>query len=142
MIVLVDIRRKIAIPLSFAFLSSKKDPNHIPATEVTISLFEEILQSKFPPLLVTADSWFDSFNFMFNLYALGLSYSGEIKSNRKIIAFGGRKWKSLPQFFKGLDRRKSKKKYYSEKTGFIRNLELPLKIIAVFNNKNDKKAFA
>lgn len=142
LIVLVDIRRKIAIPLSYAYLTSRKDPNHIPATEVAINLFEEILESNFPPLPVTADSWFDSFSFMFNLYVLGLSYSGEIKSNRKVIAPSGRKWKSLQQFFKGMVRRKSKKKYYSESTGFIRKLELPVKIIAVFNNKNDKKAFA
>jgi hypothetical protein len=142
LIALVDIRRKIAFPLSYAFLTSKKDPNHTSAPEVAIHLFEEILQSKFPPLPVTADSWFDSFSFMFNLYALGLSYSGEIKSNRKVIALSGRKWKSLQQFFKGMDRRKAKKKYYSESTGLIRQLELPMKIIAVFNNKNDKKAFA
>ncbi len=31
LIVLVDIRRKIAIPLSYAFLTSKKDLSHIPA---------------------------------------------------------------------------------------------------------------
>lgn len=142
LIVLVDIRRKIAIPLSYAFLSSKKDPGHIPATEVAINLFEEILDSNFPQLPVTADSWFDSFKFMYSLYAIGLSYSGEIKSNRRIIGLAGRKWKSLQQFFKGSDRSRTKKKYYSEGLGFIRKLDLPLKIIAVFNNKNDKAAFA
>ncbi len=141
-IVLVDIKNKISIPLSYAFLTSKKDPQHVPGHEVAITLFKEILDSKFPKLPVTADSWFDSFSFMLNLLTIGLHYSGEIKSNRKVKGIRGRVWKSLKNYFSSFDRKRVGPKYISESKVFIRKLSSTLKIIAVYNNKTEKKAFA
>jgi hypothetical protein len=144
-IVLVNIKEGFALPLTYSFIASKKsDPeNYRPGHEVAIDLFCDILDSGYPPLPVTADSWFDSHEFMLNLQSIGLNYCGEIKSNRKVMGMSCRIWKTLKSFFKKKVRKKTKnKKFYSEEILEIRNFTHPIKCIAVFNGRSDKKAFA
>ena len=144
-IVLVNIKEGFALPLAYTFIASKKsDPeNYIPGHELAIDLFCDILDSGFPPLPVTADSWFDSHEFMLNLQSIGLNYCGEIKSNRKVMGMSCLVWKNLKSFFKNKNRKKAKKKkFYSEELLEIRKFIHPIKCIAVFNHRSDKKAFA
>ncbi len=144
-LVLVNIKEGFALPLAYSFIASKNsDPeNYTPGHQVAIDLFSEILESGFPQLPVTADSWFDSHEFMLNLQSIGLNYCGEIKSNRKVMGMSYRLWKSLKSFFKNKNRKKTKKKkFYSEELLMIRKFIHPIKCIALFNNRSDKKAFA
>jgi hypothetical protein len=157
-VVMVDIKRGFAIPLAYAFVPKKEDPEYRSGLELALELLEEILSSGFPKLHVTADSWFDSVDFIKGLKALGLTFSGEIKGNRLVRGNPGPHvgWQHLPQFFKGLPRkrlrcrldskkvkaRRKKAKCGSEAFLYIKGLGAPLKCVAVYNRRNGANAFA
>jgi hypothetical protein len=157
-IVLVDIKRRFAIPLSFAFVAKKDDPEYKSGLDLALELFEGILESKFPKLNVTADSWFDSTEFISGLKKLGLTYIGEIKGNRLVKGNPGKNvcWLHLPKFFIGRVRSRlrcrleskaiksgtKRAKCGSEAILYIKKLGQPLKCLAVYNKMNSKNAFA
>lgn len=142
-IVLVDIKNRIAYPLAYDFLTNKKEKDHIMAHTVAINLFKELLDEGFPALPVTADSWFDSVDFMKSLNKIGIHYCGQIKSNRNVVAERGYAWKNIVRFFKNKERLKTtiKNKYYVLEKIFIKKLDVPVVCCAVFNKKNDNNAF-
>ena len=140
-VALVNMKEGYAIPVSYQFLTSKKEPHHVPAPQVALKLLSELLYEGFPRLAVTVDSWFDSHVFMTGLMKLGLHYYGEIKSNRKVMSGSCRVWKTLSAMFKKSPRKKVSKKYYSESELYIRRMPAPVKCVAMFNEINDKKAF-
>jgi hypothetical protein len=86
---IVDLRTRIAYPISYVFLTSTKDPDHVPGNARALELIEEALHGGFPPLPVTADSWFDSKEFIAAVHRMGCDFAGELKSNRlaRIIPF-------------------------------------------------------
>ena len=155
-LVLVDIRRKIALPLSYAFLTGKKAPNHIPAPSVALRLLYEVVALGFPQLPVVTDSWFDSVDFMRELKKLGLNFCGEIKSNRLVRSNPGNQvpWRHLNEIFMSVDRTrlaprsaqnarpKKRGKAFAQLILQLKNLTKPLKVIAVYNRKNGINAFA
>jgi SRSO17 transposase len=157
-IVLVDIKREIAIPLHYIFASQKKDPEYKPLLEHAIDLFKEILNAGFPPLLVAADSWFDGVDFFSQLKSIGLEYAGEVKGKRLVKTNPGPnvRWQYLPKTFKDRQRvrlytrldsakvksRKKRAKCGAEAVIKIKNFRQPLKCVAVYNARNSKQAFA
>jgi Transposase DDE domain len=155
-LVLVDIKRNIAIPISYAFLTGKKDPHHIPAPSVALRLLKEALVVGFPCLPVLTDSWFDSVDFIREIKGMNLKFCGEIKSNRLVRNNPGPRvpWSHLQSLFKEKSRsrltsRKSQKrrrekrgKSFSELILYLKNLGSPLNIVAVYNRMNGINAFA
>ena len=152
---IVDLRTRIAYPVSYVFLTSTKDPDHVPGNVRALELIEQALHGGFPPLPVTADSWFDSKEFIAAVHKMGCDFAGELKSNRlaRINSAPGNQRKHLNEWFKDevrkrlpqtkFQKRKEKRgKVYSSKTLFINELGLPLSIIAVYNRKNGRAPFA
>jgi hypothetical protein len=155
-LVLVDIKRNISIPISYAFLTGKKDSHHVPAPSVALRLLKEALTIGFPHFPVITDSWFDSVNFIREVKKMKLKFCGEIKSNRLVRSNPGPTvpWSHLKSLFKEkprsrLNSRKKQKrrrekrgKSFSEFILYLKNLGSPLKIIAVYNRMNGANAFA
>jgi len=82
-LVLVDTRQNIALPLGYAFLTSKLDPNFIPVLERAVQLVDDCLTAGFPRLPVVTDSWFDSKDLMSAFSTRGITFLTELKSKRK-----------------------------------------------------------
>jgi hypothetical protein len=159
-VVLVDARRGFALPLGYAFAVKKTEPDYKSMPTLALDLFTDILAAGFPKLEVTCDSWFDSVAFMLGLKALGLVYAGEIKGNRVLRAGASSKvpWRKMPDFFAGRSRRgvrakadhpshrrrrgRKKMRFIVEETVMIRGYPEPVKVIAAYNRRRDKKAFA
>lgn len=161
-VVLVDRKRGIALPIHYAFARKEGiDPDFKSMPSLAIDLLKDCVAGGFPPLPVTCDSWFDSKDFMKELEAIGLSYDGEIKANRKIKGSPSPnvKWQKLKPFFTGEERKsvlakpygerrkrrkrgRKKQKYIVEKVVMISGIRHPVKMIAVYNNRRDTKAFA
>lgn len=152
---LIDMRTRRAFPLQYAFLTGKKDPDHLPANVVAIELLHHIIDYGYPPFPVTADSWFDSKEFIQSVHELGCDFAGELKSTRNIKNNPGpnnpvtklKKWfknkthKRLP-LTKYQKRAEKRGKSYCEDILYITGLGRPLKIIAVYNRINGASAFA
>lgn len=154
-LVIVDLKTRQAYPISYAFLTSKKDLNHIPGHHRAIDLLEAALHDGFPPLPMTSDSWFDSKEFIQAVKTLGCEFAGELKANRlaRTNSNPGSVRKKLKLWFDNLIRtrlsqsrfqkRKEKRgKAFSILTLFITDLGLPLSVIAVYNRINGATPFA
>lgn len=154
-LVIVDLKTRQALPISYAFLTGKKDPSHVPGHYRALDLIEEALHEGFPPLPVAADSWFDSKEFIQEIKKIGCVFVGELKGNRlaRPNINKGTPRQKLVKWFEKIKRiRLSQTKYqkrqekrgkaFSGKTLFINELALPLNVIAVYNRLNGKIPFA
>ena len=157
-LVLVDINRGYAIPLDYAFVAKKGDEEYRPGWQLGLDLLESLLKEGFPALPVTADSWFDCVEFIRGLDKIGLPFAGELKGNRLAKSNPGPKvkWKHFPDIFKDAGRirlftrldnakikqRKKRAKCGAEKVVMIKDYKSPIKMLAVYNRRNGKKAFA
>ena len=154
-LVIVDLKTRQALPISYAFLTSKKDPDHIPGHYRAIDLLEAALHDGFPPLPMASDSWFDSKEFIQAVKNLGCDFAGELKATRlaRSNSNPGSPRKKLKLWFAQLKRvrlaqsrfqkRKEKRgKAFSLKTLFITELNVPLRVIAVYNRINGSTPFA
>lgn len=154
-LVVVDLRTRRAYPISYVFLSGKKDPNHIPAPARATELIANAIGDGFPPFPVTSDSWFGSKEFIQAVHGLGCDFAGELKLNRNASTSPekGSFHQNIVQWFSNLKRnrltrsryqkRKEKKgKAYSEKLLYITGLNQQLRITAVYNRINGAKPFA
>ena len=154
-LVIVDLKTHQALPISYAFLTGKKDPDHVAGHYRAIDLIQEAIHQGFPPMPVTSDSWFDSKEFIQAVKNLGCEFTGELKSSRlaRDNSNPGSPRKKLGLWFKTLERvrllqtkfqkRKEKRgKVFSAKTLFIKELNIPLTIIAVYNRINGSTPFA
>lgn len=155
LLVVVDLKTRKALPVSYVFLTGTKDPKHIPGHHRALDLIEEAIQVGFPPLPVTSDSWFDSKEFIKGVKSLGCEFAGELKANRlaRVNSHPGSPRKRIGLWFAKLDRlrlpqtrfqkRKEKRgKAFSKKILFIKELGLPLTVIAVYNRINGVVPFA
>lgn len=155
LLALVDIRRNIAIPIDYAFLSNRNDPNYKSAVEHALSMIDSCLEEGFPRLQVVADSWFDSGDLMKELKARSMTLVVEIKSSRKVRTSTGQwvRYQSLPETFTSptsevYARPLSKKtvgrpclRFIESKVLQLRTFRSPVKVVAVFNKRTSKKAF-
>ena len=154
-LVIVDLKTHEAFPISYAFLTSKKDPDHVPGHHRAIDLLEEALHNGFPPLPMACDSWFDSKEFIQAVKALGCEFAGELKATRygRTNSNAGSTRKKLKLWFEKLKRvrlsqsrhqkRQEKRgKAFSRRTLFITDLNIPLNVIAVYNRINGATPFA
>lgn len=157
-VVLVDINRRIALPLGYIILPKKDDPSHRPAHKLACDLLQDALNSGLPPLPVAADSWFDSTEFMAELEGIGLTFAGEIKGNRRTKPCPSPKvsWRGLSDIFLPLPRQRAHSRFdsdavrsgvkrakcFSQRRIWIKNRKSPLNVIAVYNRKNGTIAFA
>ena len=157
-LVLVDIKRSIALPLAYIVLPKKGDPAHKTAPKLAIDLLRFALAEGYPQLSVTTDSWFDSSQFIADIEGLGLQLIGELKANRKVKTSPGpdSKWVTLPQFFASKSRFKVNSRFDSKAVKehkkvpksaaqsriFIRDRRSGLNGLAVYNRKNGIEAFA
>ncbi len=156
-LVLVDIKRRIALPLSYAFLFNKDHPEYENALKKVVKLVDECLESGFPKLPVVADSWFDSVELMQEFMDRGITYVAEVKSKR-VAKNGSGQWvhyKKLTNIFhsphgevyaRPLDkvrgRGRPKLRFTESKVLQLKNLKTPVKIVAVFNKRSSNIAFA
>ncbi len=83
-LVLVDRKRNIALPLGYAFLTSKLDPKYSPILERAVSLVEDCLAAGFPKLPVVTDSRFDSKELLEAFTDRKMTFITELKSKRKV----------------------------------------------------------
>lgn len=155
LLVIVDLQTREAIPVSYAFLTSRKDPKHVPGHDVAVTLLTEALNEGFPPLPMTCDSWFDSKEFIAAVKSLGCEFAGELKCTRlaRTNINKGSPRQKLKAWFKELRRiRLSQSRYqkrhekrgkaFSQKILFISELNTPLNMIAVYNRINGQTPFA
>lgn len=157
-LVLVDIVRGFAIPLSYRFGLKKDDPNYISGIDLAYEQIQEVVQAGLPVKVVVADSWFDSVDLMKKITALGLTFVVEVKSNRRVKQNPGPqvKWSSLRDIFSigsrrrlysRLDSQKIKKRIKRAKCGLTKRIMIKkyprmLNALAVYNRRNSKNAFA
>jgi len=155
---LVDIHRGIALPLGYVILPKRDDPEHVPAPKLAVRLLKDLLEQGLPKLPVVTDSWFDSTDFMDELENIGLTFAGEIKSNRNVRPSSSPTvaWRKLPKIFSKLPRTRvaarlktgtaskgpKRTKHIAERWIYIRGRKRPIKTIAVYNRANSTKAFA
>ena len=91
LLVLVEIRKQIAIPLSYSFLVNRGHPEHESVLKKAASLVDECLEQGFPKLPVVADSWFVPSNSWATSCHTGMTYITEVKS-RKVARDGTGQW--------------------------------------------------
>ena len=148
MIVLVDIKRGIALPLSYEFLAKKDDPDYQLAFDVAIRLLQELFELGIPKIPLVADSWFFSADFATKLKNMGIDFIGEMKSNRKVkkTTQHSECWSSLLKLFAGLKKKKFGKKkavkWYQECLLRVKKIDFKLRVIAVYNNRKERNPFA
>jgi hypothetical protein len=154
-LVIVDLKTRQALPISYAFLTGKKDPNHIPGHHRAVDLIKGAIHTGFPPLPVACDSWFDSKEFIQSIKDLGCIFAGELKATRlaRTNSNPGSPRQKLKLWFEKLTRvrlsqsrfqkrHEKRGKAFSLKTLFIKDLNLPLTVIAVYNRINGITPFA
>ena len=107
-VVLVDIKRDFALPLSYVVATKKEDPNYKSGLDHAIDLLQQSTESRFSDLPIVCDSWFDSSEFMKKVMELGLIFVGEIKASRMVRGNPGQRvnWEKSADFFKEMDREK------------------------------------
>jgi hypothetical protein len=153
----VDIKRRIALPLSYAFLHNQNHPEYENALKKAVKLVDECLESGFPKLPVVADSWFDSVELMREFLNRGMTYVSEIKS-RRVARIGTGQWvryKKLPDIFHSpfgevyarplntkRERGRPSLRFTESKVLQLKNLKTPVRIVALFNKRTSRKAYA
>ncbi len=154
-LVIVNLKTHQALPISYAFLTGKKHPDHVPSHHRAIDLLEEAIQNGFPPLPVAADSWFDSKEFILSIKGLGCEFAGELKAKRLArtnsnpgsirqklkLLFENVRRVRLPQS-RYQKRQEKRGKAFSLQKLFIKDLNVPLTVIAVYNRINGATPFA
>lgn len=152
-LVVVDLKTRQAYPISYVFLSGRKDPHHIPAPERAVELIARAIADGFPPFPVTSDSWFGSKEFIQAVHALGCDFAGELKTNRNARTSPDGLLQNITRWFSNLkkhrlsrsryQKRKEKRgKAFSEKLLYLTDFNQQLKIIAIYNRINGANPFA
>jgi len=156
LLALVDIRRNIAIPLSYAFLTNRDEKGNKSPIEHALSLIDQCLEEGFPRLHVVADSWFDSGELMLQLRNPAMTFVVEIKASCKVRGGTGQwvRYKSLAETFvhpkvEVYARPLTKKRkagrpamrFIESQVLQLRTFRTPIKAIAVFNKRKSRKAF-
>ncbi len=157
LLVLVDMRRRIAIPLHYTFLLNQGHPDYQPVLKKVIQLIDDCMKQGVPRLPIVADSWFDSGDLMRDFAERGLTFVVEIKSNRVARNSTGQwvRYRKVTETFKSphgevyaqplkLAKKpgRPKLRFTESKVLQLKTFKAPVKIIAVFNKRSSKEAFA
>jgi hypothetical protein len=155
-LVLVDIRRNIALPISYAFLTNKLDPKHIPVLQRVVQLVDECLEAGFPKLNIVSDSWFDSAELMMAFSQRGMTFVTELKCRRKARNGTGNhvQYKPLPDHFQSPQgevyarphqkiRGKGRPalRFTESKVLQLKTFRTPIKVVALYNKRSSRQAF-
>ena len=155
-LVLVDIKRNIALPLGYAFLTGKLDPSYIPVLERAVKLVDDCLEAGFPRLPIVADSWFDSRELMQAFSDRGMTFVTELKSRRKVRNSTGYyvPYKPLAAYFQNphgevyarpLEKHRGKGRprlrFTEVKILQIKTFKTPIKVVALYNKRSSHQAF-
>lgn len=155
-LVLVDRKRGVALPLAYEVLTNTNSPGHRKATDVSFSLLELVLKAGFPKLPIVLDSWFDSVALMNSIHQRGVEFVIECKSTRKVkrSPAPGAAWKSWMDVLhkrikrgiklSGTENSKESRRvrYIAEDCVFIKGLKIKLKAAAMYNKPTDGGFFA
>jgi hypothetical protein len=161
-VALVDMRRGVALPLAFGFARKKADPGYVSLIDQAAALLGDCIAEGFPPLPVACDSWFDSSALMLSLDRIGLTYAGELKSNRRVRANAAphARRSKLADFFESEHRHgvlaspntvpkrkqgrpgRPRRKAIAERVAMINGYPSPVKIVAVYDNPREPRPFA
>lgn len=157
LIALVDMTKRIAIPLNYAFLFNRAHPEHENVLSRVVNLLDEQLSEHWPRLTVVADSWFDSAQLRSDCMSRGITLVTEIKSNRLARNGTGRhvKYRPLTEVFSNPENevyarpfQEARKpgrpalRFTESKVLQLKTMKTPVKIVAVYNHRTDKRAFA
>lgn len=153
---LVNKRSGYCLPLHFFIRNKKKDEDYISGHDLVVKLLKDVAFEGFPLLPIALDSWFDSAPLMAKLDEIGVKFCIHAKEKRKVkhcLSFKS-PWKNWTQFFKNKikmsiklektehQKKRPKTKYAQEGIIYINGRRRPLKAIAMYNHKNDKKHYA
>ena len=156
---IVDKVRNVLIPVSWEILhrdlseattdtKEESESTHMTGWQVALKLLDQALESGFPKLPVTADSWFHGTAFCQALGERGFPYVIEMKSNRIIESHGrSKKAQKVKDFFAGRTRKgisfKGRPKHASEAVVTLKDSTSRIKIVAVANRAQlDDEVFA
>ena len=155
-LVLVDIKRNIALPLGYAFLTSKLDPKYTPILKRAVRLVDDCLEAGFPKLPVVTDSWFDSKELMEAFSDRDMTFITELKSKRKVRNGSGYNvpYKTLGEHFcqphgevyaRPLTTKRGKGRpelrFTEAKVLQLKTYKTPIRIVALYNKRSSRQAF-
>ena len=156
----VDKVRNVLIPVSWEILhrdlseattetkEETSESTHMTGWQVALKLLDQALESGFPKLPVTADSWFHGNAFCEALDERGFLYVIEMKSNRIIESHGrSKKAQKVKDFFAARARKaisfRNRPKYAAEAVVTLKDSTSRIKIVAVANRAQlDDETFA
>ncbi len=156
-LVLIDTRRNIALPLGYSFLTNKLDPNFLPTLQRAVKLVDDCLVAGFPKLPVVTDSWFDSRELMAAFSKRGLTFVTELKSKRKVRNGSGYNvpYKILSEHFCDphgevyarpftvkRERGRPCLRFTEAKVLQIKSYKTPIRIVALYNKRSSCQAFS
>jgi len=154
-LVLVNKKTGYALPIHYFFCLKKDKKEYQSGHNLALQMLRDVLKEGFPKLPVAFDSWFSSADLMKKLNKLGFKFCMQSKENRVVKTKLGKfsKWSTWEKIFsrrkkekikivKKNKKRSVKIKFASSCRVHFRKLSLPLKAIAVYNRKTDKKHFA
>ncbi len=152
---IVDLKTKKSYPIDYVITDKSEDMTMLDHSE---ALIRNALEQGFPNLTVVTDSWFSSVDLISKLLRLGCQYVGEIKKNRRVKRSPNPhcRWKNITSVFAKQKRkrivtqwdrecirtRKRKGKVIAKCLLRLRNCKNTFNVIAVYNRRNSKGAFA
>lgn len=153
LLALVDIKRGFAIPLSYRISRKTDETYKETGIDMAMDMAREILSEGFPTIPLVADSWFDATKLISGLTELEIPYYWELKANRCARLNAGRNvpWVKFAEIFskssermaaKGLRFSGKRIKWISETVAQLKTYKTPIRMIAVYNQKNGREAFA
>ena len=155
-LVLVDMERGIAYPLSFSMCFNVGTEEHVSGHNLCFSLVKAVIDEGFPRLITVADSWFDSFDLLKKFDANELTLVVEAKSNRRVkwTASSKEPWKSWKELLGkqirvGVKIPKSQRATRAKTTKYVATRRARIKgrsgqviACAVYNRSSDSDFFA
>ena len=154
-LVVTDTKTRKSYPVGYRFAIKDSDSS---ALDLAVELVKEAISAGLPCFPVVTDSWFSSTDLMAEMETLGCEYIGEIKSNRLVKKSPNPHSQRLrlPAAFSQVPRikvltawdnpkikaRRQTRKSMASLVVMIKKRKRPLRLVAIFNRKNSRKAFS
>ena len=155
-LVLVDMERGIAYPLSFSMCFNVGTEEHVKGHDLCFNLVKGVIDEGFPRLVTVTDSWFDSVELLKKFDENELTLVVESKSNRLVKCSASSKepwknWKDMlgKQIKVGVKILKSQRANKAKPTKYVATRRVRIKgrseqviACAVYNRSSDADFFA